>query len=171
MEYLNHNQQIVDFEDGNNFYPHLPSGAFILLICPRTGRVLLGKRHSESEYQPNTWFGFGGHCETEETPAYTAIREMEEEAKIFPTDYKLSIEPVYIDVNIDSSGVKHTIYVYIGTVENELQPTLNDEHIDAKWLKFSQLSQLNLFSTLIKIFTDIESISKVKFFLFNDNSL
>jgi 8-oxo-dGTP diphosphatase len=171
MEYLNHNQRIVDYEDRSRFYPQLPCGAFILLICTRTGRVLLAKRHSDSEYQPNTWFAFGGHCETEETPVYAAIREMEEEAKIFPNDYKLSAEPVYADTSVDSNGVKHTIYVYLATVDNELDPTINEENTDAKWLKFSQLSQLNLFSTLVKMFIDVEVISKIKIFMLNDNTL
>lgn len=169
MDYSLHNQFIISNEDRMRFYPPSPSGAFILLLCPKSKRILLNKRDESAEYQPNTWFGFGGYCESNETPVMTAIREMIEEANIYPSEYKLTNEPIFVDTNTDAYGNTHTIYIYAATAQNEIIPVINKESSDAKWHSFVDLSNIILFASLYKIFTDIECISKIKFLLMNDD--
>jgi len=163
-----HNFSIIEKERDNDFYPENNSGAFILLVCPSTGKILLGKRHSESDYQPNKWFCFGGHCEDDETPLQTAIREVDEECEIGNDSYEIVENPAYVHKNDDKNGIEHTIYVYLASTKNEITPHINFEHSDAKWFTINDLIDLNLFDTMNSMFTDDAFIKKIKRILNKD---
>ncbi len=58
-----------------------------LYLEDRAGRVLLGLRHPNSAFAPNTWHFLAGHCE-QESAVFCLVREAEEEAglRIDPRD-------------------------------------------------------------------------------------
>ncbi len=62
---------------GAGAVPHVV-GAHLYLEDP-VGRVLLGLRHHNSAFAPNTWHFLAGHCE-QESAVLCLVREAEEEA-------------------------------------------------------------------------------------------
>ncbi|CAL9391597.1 NUDIX hydrolase [Streptomyces sp. enrichment culture] len=62
---------------GAGAVPHVV-GAHLYLEDP-AGRVLLGLRHHDSAFAPNTWHFLAGHCE-QESAVLCLVREAEEEA-------------------------------------------------------------------------------------------
>ena len=56
-------------------------------ILAKDNKILLGKRHANRDFHPNTWDLPGGHCVDGEIPAETLIRELQEELGITPTEF------------------------------------------------------------------------------------
>lgn len=115
-------------------------GAGILPLAATTGRVLLGERARPCD-EPDTWAGFGGAVEPEDTSIEgTALREFTEE-----TGYT---GPVRL-AGKWSDGRAH---LFIGVVPNEFEPALNFEHTMALWLDPATLNPAALHWTLRKFF-------------------
>ena len=104
-------------------------GAGILFYAKDTGRFLIGLRSSECE-APQTWANFGGGVEKGETPQQGAKREVWEEA-----GYK---GPVELQLMYSSKQPGFTYHNFLGTVESEFVPKLNDEHTDHLWAPISE---------------------------------
>ena len=51
------------------------SGAGLIIICPKTRRIVLGLRSGSEEYSGGTWCTFGGMMQNKETPLEAALRE------------------------------------------------------------------------------------------------
>jgi len=113
------------------------NGAGILLLCPSTRRILLGLRSSDSS-EAHTWCNFGGGMQTGETPLKAALRENLEESEIYPA--KVIKCPLY--VNVKDDGYKY--HTYIGIVNSEITPTINEEHADYNWYRLSELDDIPL---------------------------
>lgn len=124
-------------------------GAGILLICPKTKKVLLGLR-SDNQEDNGVWCGFGGKAEAGETPMQAAIREVWEEAKIHPKSYIVIKPAIHINQNTDS----FKFHNYLGIIDSEIQPMINNEHKDAKWFFISELSTIPLHFGLGTILSD-----------------
>ena len=131
-------------------------GAGVLLICPSTKRLLLGLR-SDNQDDSNVWCGFGGKGEPGETPIQTAMREVWEETKIHPRTYKIITPALHINQNSDT----FKFHNYLGIVDSEIIPKINDEHKLAKWLSLPELSKIPLHRGLTTILTDIEKASVI----------
>lgn len=124
-------------------------GSGILLICPKHKSVLLALRGDSGE-DPGVWCSFGGKGELGEIPVQTAMREVFEEAKFLPSMYKLHPEPIYVHQN--SPDFK--FITYLGIMDNKIDPIINDEHEDSKWVKIEELEGLNLHFGLTSLLND-----------------
>jgi 8-oxo-dGTP pyrophosphatase MutT (NUDIX family) len=104
------------------------SAAGVLLICKKTGRVLLFHR-SEDVYEPETWGIISGKIDEDENPKDAILRELIEETKLSEEDAnRIILKPSYV-----YKKGSFTFYNYLGFVENEFAPTLNWENTDYKW--------------------------------------
>ena len=57
------------------------SAAGLILMCPKTRRVLLALRSGDEEYQGGTWCTLGGMMQNLERPLEAALREAMEEGE------------------------------------------------------------------------------------------
>ncbi len=104
------------------------SAAGVLLICKKTGRVLLFHR-SEDVYEPETWGIISGKIDEDENPKDAILRELIEETKLSEEDAnRIILKPSYV-----YKKGSFTFYNYLGFVENEFAPTLNWENTNYKW--------------------------------------
>jgi 8-oxo-dGTP pyrophosphatase MutT (NUDIX family) len=78
---------------------------------------------------PNTWGLPGGKIESGESIMDAIIRECQEELGSMPEYLKLV--PLEKFTTVDSGFAYHTFFC---SVDNEFQPTLNDEHTGYAWL-------------------------------------
>ena len=131
-------------------------GAGIILLCPLTRRILLGLRSSDSS-DPHTWSNFGGGIQTQESPYQGAFRENIEETEIIP--HKIIKEP---HINEKDDGSKY--YNFIGIVNTEITPTINEEHDDYNWFRLSEMNDLNLNPHFKKSFNNM--LGDIKSYLF-----
>ena len=129
-------------------------GAGILFICPKTKKILLGLRSNNQE-DSNVWCGFGGKGELGETPIQTAIREVWEEAKIHPKSYRVITPALHINQNTDS----FKFHNYLGIMDSEIKPDINNEHTLSKWFSIPELGQIPLHYGLEKILNNNEKRS------------
>jgi 8-oxo-dGTP pyrophosphatase MutT (NUDIX family) len=107
-------------------------GSGVLLICPKTNRILLVLRN---DYTP-TWAVLGGMVETMEHPIQCAKRELLEEAKFYEgIDFKLKdVNPLYI-----FSNPNFVYYTYLGIMDLERLPSLNYENIRGEWVTLDDI--------------------------------
>ena len=115
-------------------------GAGIFLVCPKTGKMLLGKRSNDGD-APGTWANFGGKVEDGETPLQAAKREVEEESQLAPTSYKLFKQPLDVSYNEENDFYFVT---YLGITDSELEHTIDREHSDSGWFSFDDIKDLEL---------------------------
>jgi 8-oxo-dGTP pyrophosphatase MutT (NUDIX family) len=113
--------------------------AGILPLCTKTKRFLIAKRSPNIE-DPNLWAGFGGKCETGETPVETAIREFYEESGVF-----VPVKTYHLELEQHKKS-KMIYYNFLGLVPYEFSPLVNvitrDNAIeisDFKWLTGDEL--------------------------------
>jgi 8-oxo-dGTP pyrophosphatase MutT (NUDIX family) len=154
---LNMNVQAKEFNDG-----HEHAGSFIFIFNPQSRKVLVGRRSPYAEFEPNRWNPFGGTMEINECPILTAMREVYEEGNISPNQYKINPTMMYMDENTDKYGNNHRVYLYMGIVDEEFEPTIDDEHTDAKWIHISELPKLHLFSPLKNALLNPDALNILK---------
>ena len=102
-----------------------------IFIAKDTGRILLSYRTAPST-EPNTWAGWGGKIDGNETPAQAVEREIEEETG-FNGDYKITPIYTYEDPNNDFK-----YYNYVVIVPYEFTPQLNWEHSKSQWVEYGE---------------------------------
>lgn len=106
-------------------------------IIINQGKILcLQRGESKHEYISKKWEFPGGKIEPGETPKEAVIREIQEELgmEISITDQYITVEHQYPDFHL-------TMYSFICSTNN-LDFKLS-EHIDFKWLKNSELENLD----------------------------
>ena len=79
-----------DNDKGGKFWGNTGAGVFIM--CPSTGRILIGKRGPQVN-EPGTWSAFGGAMDDGENPKTAAKREVGEELGHLG---KVKIVPAYV---------------------------------------------------------------------------
>lgn len=111
-------------------------------ILYRDGRVLLGKRQSDRDFYPDLWDVFGGHCEGDELPEDTLLRELNEELGIIPTGFTL------LTVLDDPEPQKHGEYeyhLYLVTEWDGIPSNRsNSEHSEIAWFAIPAAMELDL---------------------------
>ncbi len=142
------------------------SGSFILMVCPKTKRTLIGQRSADAEYSPNKWFSFGGTMEEGEDSASTAMRECFEETGITHEEYDISEEPIFTTQLPDHDGIPCDIHLYLGIIENEKTPLINNETKQYKWSTFGELANLDLHEIFNSFFTNKSLTNKLKTAIF-----
>jgi 8-oxo-dGTP pyrophosphatase MutT (NUDIX family) len=126
------------YEEADNETPDKYWGseaAGCIFIAKDTGRLLFAHRSGKIEYEPNTWAGWGGKIDNDETPAQAVEREVEEETG-FSGEYKINHIWTYSD---PETGFNY--YNYIVIVPHEFTPQLNWENDRSKWVEYGEWPQ------------------------------
>jgi len=137
------------------------SGAGLVIICPKTRRMLLALRSGSEEYMGDTWCGFGGMMQNGETPLEAALREVLEESEIIPDN------TVKQAVFVDSTGGKgeapgFQFYNFIAIVDEERCAKINHEHTNYNWYRLSELPGLKLHPGITRMMADEGSIEQIR---------
>ncbi len=127
--------------------------------------ILLGYRSSNAQWNPNTWCPFGGTIEEGELPIETAIREYYEETGISVDSYDITQTPIYTKTDKDSYGHLHQMFLYLGMLHTEIDPVINDEHTDYKWVLLTDLFNMNLHPIILDVLSCNKSVELIKSFL------
>jgi 8-oxo-dGTP pyrophosphatase MutT (NUDIX family) len=126
-------------------------GAGFMFICPKTRRVLIGKRSKDGK-----WADFGGGREDNEKPMETAIREVSEELQFYPDMYSILPNPL---VNVEDDG--YIFYNFLATVDDEIIPDINEEHSEVEWISISDLGKYDLLQGMINIFSHSSNVQRI----------
>jgi 8-oxo-dGTP pyrophosphatase MutT (NUDIX family)/predicted GNAT family acetyltransferase len=121
---------VYDNKRGAKFWGD--QGAGVLIICRKTGRLLVAMR-GEQVNEPNTWGIFGGKMDEGETPEEAAQRELVEESGY---EGKYELIPAYV---FEAPGKKFIYHNFIGIVEEEFQPEYDWETQYAEWMTLEEL--------------------------------
>lgn len=105
-------------------------GAGALFYCPETENFLILLRSDDGD-DGNCWCGLGGGRDDNEPLEMTVRRESFEEAGL-PIDHPMELRRVGTIHHPD--GFKFTNY--LGLVNEEFLPVLNDEHKGYQWCKW-----------------------------------
>jgi 8-oxo-dGTP diphosphatase len=131
----------------NNRIPQ--AGAWAVIYCPKTSKVLLGKRSSKMN-KGGAWNLFGGCVDDGERPREALVRELEEEAGLNVAPRHLSkLDTVTRKRHAGKFGRK--MHYYVAKANREFTPCLNREHSDFGWFKMSQLPTKFNAPTLVAI--------------------
>lgn len=102
-----------------------------IMLVGLDGKVLIGRRSSSGDHA-GEWSWFGGKVEDNESDIEALKRELQEETGYDGELLELSI------VHENDRG--HYVYVtYMGVVDCDFVPSLNDEHDDYMWVDMREL--------------------------------
>lgn len=130
-------------------------GAGALMYCPDTNRFLLLKR-SENCDEPHTWCSGGGGVEPGEALHEAVRREYEEETGF---DQNESCDLHYLGMQTHPGFEFHN---YLGLVDNEFEPQLNDEHTDSQWLHWKDFPVDEMHPHMWRAFTSDEGQALIR---------
>jgi len=116
-----------NFNEPDSFNGKEAAGA--LIVAKNTGRVLLLLRNEDSG-EPSTWAGAGGKVEEGESIEQALQRELQEEIGVSG----IEVYPSYI-----FERENFTFHNFIGVVDEEFVPELNEEHSRYKWANVDNL--------------------------------
>jgi len=101
-------------------------------LLVRGRQILLAKRSEDRTFYPGVWDVIGGHCEGDETPAETLVRELEEEIGVKPSAFE---EIAVLDEPPPAEHEEARYHIFIVTAWGGGQPRLRDsEHSEVRWL-------------------------------------
>ena len=103
-----------------------------ILIAKDTGNLLLLLRPKDDTTIKNKWTFVGGSIEREEDPLETIKREIMEELVFDSTEINFKFLGKIKDDKID-------LYYFIGTMDSEETPILNEENVDWGWFDVDNL--------------------------------
>lgn len=101
-----------------------------IFLAKDTGRILLGRRSEQTEYEPGTWGTWGEKIDNGETPKQTIAREVEEE-----TGYSEELDAHLLNVYRDGNFSYHNFLVM---VPFEFTPQLNWENDNSGWFEYGK---------------------------------
>jgi 8-oxo-dGTP pyrophosphatase MutT (NUDIX family) len=115
-------------------------GAGAIIYAKDTGRFLIGQRSADVD-DPELWGTWGGQIFAEhEKPEEGALREIREETGYKgPMDFHHIFTAESQDPKDLSSFLSKKYHNFIGTVDKEFTPDLNEEHKDARWVDLEQI--------------------------------
>jgi|SRR6266850_1713509 len=110
-----------------------------LFIGP-DGKVLLGLRAPSKKVWPQHWDTIGGHVEDGESLDDALIREVQEEAGVTPTRFKLIATVKERQPEIYGEALHH---IYAVTRWQGGDPAnVSDEHTELKWFSIGEMREL-----------------------------
>jgi N-acetylmuramoyl-L-alanine amidase len=125
--------EIEDKEGSDKYWGNEAAGC--IFIAKDSGRILFAHRSPNIVFEPNTWAGWGGKIDNNESPSQTVEREVEEETGL-SGDYKINHVWTYED---PESEFKY--YNYVVIVPHEFTPKLNWENDNSKWVEYGEWPQ------------------------------
>ena len=114
------------------------------------GRVLLGLRSREKKLAPGKWDIIGGHCEIDETPEQTLVREFTEEVGVVPRTF---FRIASVDDPRPEAERSYLHHIYLVTEWDGEPANLGSEHTHIRWFTFSELRTIELsFEGYVELF-------------------
>jgi 8-oxo-dGTP diphosphatase len=111
-------------------------------VLVRGETILLAKRSAERAFYPGVWDIIGGHCEANETPAETLVRELQEEVGIRPRTFE---EIAVLDEPRPAEHGEAMYHVFSVTAWDGAEPRLlGSEHSELRWLRLDEALSLPL---------------------------
>ena len=111
-------------------------------LLVRGDEFLLARRSEDRSFYPGVWDIIGGHCEGNEHPADTLVREVEEEVGVTPRVFK---EIAVLEDPRPSEHGEARYHVFIVTAWSGGEPGLRGpEHSALQWLSLDQALSLPL---------------------------
>ena len=111
-------------------------------LLVRGPEILLARPSADRAFYPNVWDVLGGHCESDETPAETLVRELEEEIGVTSFAFE------EIAVLPEAQPVEHgeaRYHMFLVTGWGGGEPRLRGpEHSDLRWWTLDQALALPL---------------------------
>ena len=108
-------------------------GAGIMVVCGKR-TLILKRNHYKKDPFGGYWNFPGGSSEKGETSYQTAVRETEEE---------IGVSIPYIKVKDHVESKYYTMY--IGEVNLQFKPLLDNEHIDYRWIEIDKVKSIENF--------------------------
>ena len=111
-------------------------------LLVRGDEVLLARRAGDRRFYPDVWDVIGGHCEGDETPAETLVRELEEEIGVKPSAFE---EIAVLEEPRPAEHGEAQYHVFIVTAWDGGGPhLLGSEHSELRWLSLANALALPL---------------------------
>jgi|WetSurMetagenome_2_1015567.scaffolds.fasta_scaffold10612_8 8-oxo-dGTP diphosphatase len=111
-------------------------------ILVRGDKLLLAKRSEDRTFYPGVWDIIGGHCEGDERPADTLVRELEEEVGVQACAFE---ETAVLGEPHPAAHGEARYHVFIVTAWDGVEPRLlGSEHSELRWLSLDQALALPL---------------------------
>jgi 8-oxo-dGTP pyrophosphatase MutT (NUDIX family) len=108
----------------------------------RKGEMLLARRSEQRAFYPGVWDIVGGHCEGEETPADTLVRELEEEIGVTARAYE---EVAVLEEPRPAEHGEARYHVFVVTEWDGDEPRLaSSEHSELRWVGLDEALALPL---------------------------
>jgi len=117
--------------------PSRKAGAWAIIQCVDTGKVLLGKRSSVVN-NGGAWNFFGGRADRGESPRSALLRELAEEAGLRVKEKQL-VKIGQVSGERRSRSGDCEMHYYLLRLEREVVPRLNREHSNFGWFKPKRL--------------------------------
>jgi len=135
--------------------------SFVLLVCPKTIRILLQRRAFDANKSPGKWFGFGGKGEKGESPFQTAERELIEETQFKNNEFKIKNKYIFKHRIENNNESPKDIYIFLGIMSEESIPIVDYETSGWSWLELSDLINLPLHPILSLLLLDKNASSQL----------
>ncbi len=101
-------------------------------LLVRGRQILLAKRSEDRAFYPGVWDVIGGHCEGDETPAETVVRELGEEIGVKPSAFE---EIAVLDEPHPAEHGEARYHLFIVTAWGGGEPRRRgSEHSEVRWL-------------------------------------
>ena len=105
-------------------------------------KMLLGRRSPDRRFYPNVWDLIGGHCEDQEAPEQTLVRELREELGVTPIEFR---EIAVLNEPDEASRGAYRYHVYLVTEwSGQLANRQPEEHVALEWFTISEAATLDL---------------------------
>lgn len=127
--------QSILYNDSTDQPKPTKAGAGVLFYAKSTARYLVLRRSSFVK-EPYTWSGVGGKIDPGEGPFETAKREVFEEMGVDPA------ARYFLVFVFKSDHHQFKYFNFLGVVDKEFTPTLNDENIDYEWVSWDDLVRM-----------------------------
>jgi len=108
----------------------------------RGDRMLLARRSADRAFYPGVWDVIGGHCEADESPDQTLMRELEEEIGVTARAFRaIAVLP---EPDPAENG-EARYHIFIVTAWDGGEPRLRGaEHSELRWLRLEDALTLPL---------------------------
>jgi 8-oxo-dGTP diphosphatase len=104
--------------------------------------ILLAKRADDRTFYPGMWDVIGGHCEADESPADTLVREVVEEIGVKPTRYR-EIAVLAEPAPSEQGDARYHVFV-VSTWDGGEPRLVGTEHSELRWMSVADALTLRL---------------------------
>lgn len=110
-------------------------------LLVRGAEILLARRSDDRAFYPGVWDVIGGHCEVDETPADTLVRELEEEVGVIAHAFE---EIAVLEEPAPAELGEARYHVFVVRAWGGEPRLLGSEHAELRWLSLEGVLTLPL---------------------------